>query len=252
MALEGTVALVTGASSGIGAATAARLAADGAAVAIVARRRDRLDDLASAIRSAGGSALVLRGGSDGPEPGRRRGGTSRRRARRLDTVVNNAGVMLLGPALESPTDEWERMLAVNVQGTAVRHTRRAPAPRARRRGLSAPGGRPGLHQLDGRTRRAPWGQRLQPDQVRHRRICRVAAPGADQAARAGQRGRAGDGRHRARLASTRGGPTAAQSQVGSIEAMRPEDIADAISYIVTRDRRVAINEMLVRAGEQSW
>ena len=46
--------------------------------------------------------------------------------------------------------------------------------------------------------------------------------------------------------------TAAQSQVGSIEAMRPEDIADAISYIVTRDRRVAINEMLVRAGEQSW
>ena len=46
--------------------------------------------------------------------------------------------------------------------------------------------------------------------------------------------------------------TAAQSQVGSIEAMRPEDIADAISFIVTRDRRVAINEMLVRAGEQSW
>ena len=44
---------------------------------------------------------------------------------------------------------------------------------------------------------------------------------------------------------------AAQSQVGSIEAMRPEDIADAISYIVTRDRRVAINEMLVRAGEQA-
>jgi NADP-dependent 3-hydroxy acid dehydrogenase YdfG len=45
---------------------------------------------------------------------------------------------------------------------------------------------------------------------------------------------------------------AAQSQIGSIEALLPEDVADAVSYIVTRDRRVAINELLVRAGEQSW
>ena len=45
---------------------------------------------------------------------------------------------------------------------------------------------------------------------------------------------------------------AAQSQIGSIEPLRPEDIADAVAYIVTRDRRVAVNEMLVRAGEQTW
>jgi NADP-dependent 3-hydroxy acid dehydrogenase YdfG len=45
---------------------------------------------------------------------------------------------------------------------------------------------------------------------------------------------------------------AAQSQVGSIEAPRPEDIADAVTYIVTRDRRVAVNEMLVRAAQQTW
>ena len=45
---------------------------------------------------------------------------------------------------------------------------------------------------------------------------------------------------------------AAQSQVASIEPLRPEDIADAVAYILTRDRRVAVNEMLVRAAEQSW
>ncbi len=57
--LEGTVALVTGASSGIGAATAAALAAQGAAVALAARRRDRLEALAAGIRDQGGTALVL-------------------------------------------------------------------------------------------------------------------------------------------------------------------------------------------------
>ena len=117
MALEGTVALVTGASSGIGAATAARLAADGAAVAIVARRRDRLDDLARRSEAPAAARSSWRPDLTDQSQAVDAVGRAVAELGRLDTVVNNAGVMLLGPALESPTDEWERMLAVNVQGT---------------------------------------------------------------------------------------------------------------------------------------
>ncbi len=114
--LQGTVALVTGSSSGIGSATARRLAADGAAVALVARRRDLLDDLASTIRSDGGSALVLQ--ADVTDKGRAGDALERTVSDlgRLDTVVNNAGIMLLGPALDAPTEEWDRMVALNVHG----------------------------------------------------------------------------------------------------------------------------------------
>ena len=71
--LDGTVALVTGASSGIGEATALALAAEGAAVAVVARRRDRLTDLAARITDAGGNALVVEADITEPDAARLRG-----------------------------------------------------------------------------------------------------------------------------------------------------------------------------------
>ena len=112
--LESTVALVTGASSGIGAAAARALASQGAAVALAARRRDRLDTLAADIRGQGGTALVLE--SDITDQQQATDAVERTVADlgRLDTLVNNAGVMLLGPAAGAPLAEWQQMVELNV------------------------------------------------------------------------------------------------------------------------------------------
>ena len=114
--LEGTVALVTGASSGIGQATAALLAANGATVAIAARRKDRLEALAGQIRKQGGTALAL----DCDITDQRQAVAAVERTveelGRLDILVNNAGVMLLGPIEAAPVTEWQNMVELNVLG----------------------------------------------------------------------------------------------------------------------------------------
>ena len=110
--LDGTVALVTGASSGIGEATARALAAQGATVALVARRVDRLERLAAEL---GGAIAIEADITRQPEAA---GAVERAVGElgRLDTVVNNAGVMLNGPIVGAPLEEWDRMVAINVSG----------------------------------------------------------------------------------------------------------------------------------------
>jgi NADP-dependent 3-hydroxy acid dehydrogenase YdfG len=114
--LQGTVALVTGASSGIGAATAVMLAVHGAAVALAARRKDRLDTVAAHIRGQGGTVLVLE--SDITDQQQATEAVARTVAElgHLDTLINNAGVMLLGPVVGAPLSEWQRMVDLNVLG----------------------------------------------------------------------------------------------------------------------------------------
>lgn len=116
-ALNGTVALVTGASSGIGEATALELAGRGATVAIVARRADRLQDLASRISDGGGRALVLEADVTSQELAQQAVERTVDELGRLDTLVNNAGMMLLGPAVDAPLKEWEQMVDINVKGS---------------------------------------------------------------------------------------------------------------------------------------
>src|SRR4051794_20971366 len=100
--LEGTVALVTGASSGIGEATARALTAQGASVALVARRIDRLDALADELVSDGIRAVAIE--ADVTDRAQATAAVERAVAElgRLDTVINNAGVMLLGPIVDAP------------------------------------------------------------------------------------------------------------------------------------------------------
>ena len=114
--LNGTVALVTGASSGIGESTARELASQGATVVLVARRVDRLEALANEIRGSGATALTI--AADVTQRSEAEGAVQRAvdEFGRLDVLVNNAGVMLLGLILDAPIDEWERMVQLNLLG----------------------------------------------------------------------------------------------------------------------------------------
>ncbi len=114
--LDGTTALVTGASSGIGEATARALAAEGAAVAVVARREDRLHGLVEKITGDGGRALAIPADVTAQAAAADAVERTVGEFGRLDTVINNAGVMLLGPVVDAPLEEWDRMVALNVQG----------------------------------------------------------------------------------------------------------------------------------------
>jgi len=246
--LDGTVALVTGASSGIGAATAAALAAQGAAVALAARRRDRLDAVAAGIRDQGGTALVLecditdeRQAADAVE--RAVAGLGR-----LDTLVSNAGVMLLGPAAGAPLAEWQQMVGLNVSGllycahAALPHLLRAAADGPRRVAdmvnISSTAGRvarngSGVYSLTKHGVGAFSESLRQELATRYVRVSLVE-PGATATELAGHnRPEVLDG---------------IRAQFG--QRMEAGDIADAITYIVTRPRHVAVNEILIRPTEQ--
>ena len=114
--LSNQVVAVTGASSGIGEATALACAQAGAAVALAARRVDRIEALAQRIVDAGGRAIAVQ--TDVGEEQQAREFVERAHAElgRLDVLVNNAGVMLLGPIAGAPTEEWRRMIHANVFG----------------------------------------------------------------------------------------------------------------------------------------
>jgi clavulanate-9-aldehyde reductase len=114
--LSGRAIAITGASSGIGEATALACAAAGAAVALGARRSDRIEALAQRIAADGGRAVAIP--TDVGDEQQAHAFVERAHAELggLDGLVNNAGVMLLGPIADAPTDEWRQMLHVNVFG----------------------------------------------------------------------------------------------------------------------------------------
>ncbi|MCF6369700.1 SDR family oxidoreductase [Rhizobium halophilum] len=114
--LNGKTALVTGASSGIGAATAAKLAEAGAKVGIAARRAEKLEDLKTKIEAKGGEALVLQ--MDVVDQASVEAGVKKLvdAYGSIDILVNNAGLMPLSDIDQFKVDEWHRMVDVNVKG----------------------------------------------------------------------------------------------------------------------------------------
>src|SRR5919197_2635123 len=114
--LDGRVAAITGASSGIGEATAFALADAGASVALAARRADRIEALARRIEDDGGRALAHPADVTDERQARGFVEAAYEHLGRLDILVNNAGVMLLGPVEGADTNEWRRMIDVNLLG----------------------------------------------------------------------------------------------------------------------------------------
>jgi clavulanate-9-aldehyde reducatase len=114
--LSGRVAAITGASSGIGEATALALAGAGAAVSLGARRTDRIKELTRRIEADGGRALAIETDVCDEEQSNVFVRDTKEQLGRLDILVNNAGVMLLGPVVGADTNEWRTMVDVNLLG----------------------------------------------------------------------------------------------------------------------------------------
>jgi NADP-dependent 3-hydroxy acid dehydrogenase YdfG len=246
--LDGTVALVTGASSGIGAATAASLAGQGAAVALAARRADRLEAVAAEIKEQGGTALVLECDITDEQQAAAAVEQTVVGLGRLDTLINNAGVMLLGPVAGAPLPEWQQMVQLNVLGllycahAALPHLLAAadsgPRQVADMVNISSVAGR-AARNGNGVYSLTKYGIGAFSESLRQEvtgRYVRVSLvePGATATELASH--------NRPEVLQS------IRSQFG--QTMQATDIADAITYIVTRPRHVAINEMLIRPTEQ--
>lgn len=114
--LKNKVAIVTGASSGIGAGTARALAAEGAWVAMAARRLERLENLKQEINDSGGRAIAVQTDVTNRSDVETMADVVHQLYGRIDILVANAGVMLLSPIERLRVDEWDRMIDVNIKG----------------------------------------------------------------------------------------------------------------------------------------
>ena len=134
LSLEGRVALVTGASSGIGEAVALTFAEAGARVALAARRRDRLETLAETIREDGGEAQVIVADFAHEEEAQRAVREAEAHFGQVDILINNAGVMYLEPIATADLGRWRQMLELNVLGLIAATQAALPGMKARHDG----------------------------------------------------------------------------------------------------------------------
>jgi NADP-dependent 3-hydroxy acid dehydrogenase YdfG len=248
--LEGTVALVTGASSGIGHATALELASEGASVALVGRREDRLTGLATEITGSGGNALVVPADITTPEAAAETVERTVEGLGRLDTLVNNAGLMLLGPTPGADLNEWQRMVDINLMGlmytshAAIPHLVKAAADGPRRVADIV-----NISSLNGRNAYAMmavytatkfgvngFSEALRQELAKQHVRVSVVEPGSVDT--------------ELRTHNSDAVQQLLSAGLGDVERLQSQDIADTVGYIVTRPRHVAVAELLVRPTEQ--
>jgi NADP-dependent 3-hydroxy acid dehydrogenase YdfG len=243
--LAGKVALVTGASSGIGEATALALAEAGAAVAVGARRRDRLDALAGKLRDDGARVLTLDLDVTDEQACRVAVARTREELGGLDVLVNNAGVMLLGTIVGADPEDWRRMVSTNVLG--LMYMTHAAIDGMVEQGS---GDVVNISSVAGRTARkgagvynaSKWAVNAFSESLRQEVTGRgvrisLVEPGAVATELSSH-----ITQEEAREAS--------RKMAESMRTLQAEDIARAILYVVTQPPHVAVNEVLVRPTDQ--
>jgi NADP-dependent 3-hydroxy acid dehydrogenase YdfG len=250
--LNGTVAVVTGASSGIGAAAARQLAALGASVALVARRRDRLEALAAEIENAGGTALVIEADITDRAQAQAAVDQTVERFGQLDILVNNAGLMLLGPVVGADPGEWDRMIAINVQG--LLNTTHAALPHLLKAAEDSPRRVADIVNISSIAGRVAWN-----------------GYGVYNLTKFGVNGFTESLRQEVTQRHVRVGvlePGGVNTELGShnnpqvrgemidpfyeqTEVLAPEDIADGVAFMVTRPRHASVAELWIMPTDQA-
>jgi NADP-dependent 3-hydroxy acid dehydrogenase YdfG len=243
--LAGKVALVTGASSGIGAATAVALADAGAAVAIGARRRDRLDTLATRLRDSGARVLPLDLDVTDEQACAAAVARTREELGRLDVLVNNAGVMLLGTIVGADTEDWRRMIETNVMGVLYMTAAAIDGMVEQGSGdivnMSSVAGRQARSGA-GVYNASKWAVNAFSESLRQEVTGRGVRIGLVE-----------PGAVATELTDHITQPEARQASKQMVQGMTPlqaEDIARAVLYLVTQPPHVAVNEVLVRPTDQ--
>jgi clavulanate-9-aldehyde reductase len=243
--LSNQVVAVTGASSGIGEATALACARAGAAVALAARRTDRIEALAQQIIDDGGRSIAVQTNVGEEHQARAFVQRAHSELGRLDVLVNNAGVMLLGPIENAPTEEWRRMIEANVFG--VLYCTHAALPLMREQGS---GHIVNVSSVAGRVARAGSGvynltkfgvgafsESLRQEGVGLGVRVTTIEPGAVGTELAGH--------NRPEVLEQMA------KRFAGVTPLAAEDIATAILYAIAQPPNVSVNEVLVRPSGQA-
>ena len=243
--LKDRIALVTGASSGIGEATALALAEQGARVAIAARRKDRLDQLATTLAGLGAEPLVLVADLASEAEAQRVVKEAETHYGRLDILINNAGVMYLEPVAEADLGRWRSMLELNLLSLIASTQAALAGMRARRDGhivnVSSVAGRVANPNAAAYAATkfgvVGFSESLRREVYKDNIRVSVIEPGmVDTQLR----------EHIGHEASRR----ALDMRAGEMRQLQAEDIADTILFCVTRPDYVSINEVLMRPTDQ--
>src|SRR3954453_20190887 len=240
------VAVVTGASSGIGEATAKMLARDGFAVSLAARREDRIRELADEISSGGGKALAIPTDVSDEQEARRLIETTKGELGSVDALINNAGVMLLGPILGAEVEHWQRMVNVNVLG--LMYCTHAALPIMQEQGS---GHIVNVSSVAGRVARMGSGvynatkfgvgafsESLRQEGVHYNVRVTIVEPGFVDTELQGHN------EHPLVVENIQ----KSMEEIGKV--LEADDIANAIVYAVQQPEHVSINEVLVRPTKQ--